>query len=108
MIIFQRLRLLQQKIEVILKSFLYKYSNKSTANKQKHGVDFEGAKNIWANTNVILPAITEGEQRYMIIGKIKTSLFSCIFKIRSKKIRIISCRRSRKKERNLYYEKIKE
>lgn len=83
-------------------------SNKSAINKQKHGIDFEEAKTIWSNTHVILPAITEGEQRYMIIGKIKTSLFSCIFTTRDKKIRIISCRRSRKKERNIYHEKIKE
>ncbi|KHE91332.1 hypothetical protein S225a_18290 [Candidatus Brocadiaceae bacterium S225] len=83
-------------------------SNKSVMNKQKHGVDFEEAKTIWSNTHVILPAITEGEQRYMIIGKIKTSLFSCIFTTRDKKKRIISCRRSRKNERNIYHEKIKE
>ncbi|GAX59222.1 hypothetical protein SCALIN_C01_0153 [Candidatus Scalindua japonica] len=83
-------------------------SNKSVINKQKHGVDFEEAKTIWSNTHVKLPAITEGEQRYMIIGKIKTRLFSCIFTTRDKKIRIISCRRSRTKERNIYHEKIKE
>ena len=83
-------------------------SNKSVINKQKHGVDFEEARTIWSNINVILPAITEGEKRHMIIGKIKISLFSCIFTIRDKKIRIISCRRSRKKERDIYHEKIKE
>ncbi len=77
-------------------------------NKQKHGLDFEEAKAIWSNAHVILSAITEGEQRYMIIGKIKTSLFSCIFTTRDKNIRIISCRRSRIKERNIYHEKIKE
>ncbi|MCR4288667.1 MAG: BrnT family toxin [Candidatus Scalindua sp.] len=83
-------------------------STKSAINKQKHGVDFEEAKTIWSTTHVKLPAITEDEQRYMIIGKINTSLFSRIFTIREKKIRIISCRRSRKKDRNIYHEKIKE
>ncbi len=80
---------------------------KSAKNKQKHGVDFEEAKTIWINDNVILPAITDGEQRYMIIGKIKSKLFSCIFTFRNKKIRIISCRRSREKEERIYYEEIK-
>ncbi|MGR3317441.1 MAG: BrnT family toxin [Candidatus Anammoxibacter sp.] len=82
-------------------------SNKSVINKQKHGLDFEEAKTIWSNTNVILPAITEGEQRYMIIGKIKTSLFSCVFTTRNKKTRIISCRRSRKKKGTYTMKKLK-
>lgn len=50
-------------------------SNKSSINKQKHGIDFEEAKTIWANSNVIVPAITDGEERYMIIGKIKLVYF---------------------------------
>lgn len=81
--------------------------NKSATNKQKHGVDFEEAKAIWSEDNVILPAITKGEQRYMIIGKIKANIYSCIFTIRKKKIRIISCRKSGEKERRIYYEKIR-
>ena len=81
--------------------------NKSAKNQHKHGVDFEEAKAIWAGDNVVLPAITKGEQRYMIIGKIKSSVYSCIFTIREEKLRIISCRQSREKERKIYHEKIK-
>ena len=44
--------------------------NKSAINKQRHGVTFEEAKTIWTEDNVILPAITKGEKRYIIIGKI--------------------------------------
>jgi len=83
-------------------------TNKSAANKKKHGVTFEEAKILWARDNVILPAITKGEQRYMIIGKIGPNLYSCIFTARREKIRIISCRRTRDKERRIYHEKIKE
>ena len=83
-------------------------TNKSAANKKKHGVTFEEAKILWARDNVILPAITKGEQRYMIIGKIGPNLYSCIFTTRREKIRIISCRRTRDKERRIYHEKIKE
>lgn len=79
---------------------------KSLINRDKHGVNFEQAKVIWANDNVILEAATVGEVRFMIIGPIGEKLFSCIFTIRAGRIRIISCRRSREEERKIYYEKI--
>jgi uncharacterized DUF497 family protein len=82
--------------------------NKSTANKKKHGINFEEAKALWAGDNVILPAATLGEPRYMIMGKIGPNLYSCIFTTRRGKIRMISCRRTRDKERRIYHEKIKE
>lgn len=81
-------------------------SKKSLINKDKHGIDFEQAKLIWLNDNIILQALTVGEVRYMIIGNIGTKLFSCIFTMRGYKIRIISCRRSRNEESKIYYEKI--
>ena len=81
-------------------------SNKSSLNKKKHGIDFEGAKAIWEADNIVLPAVTKGEKRYMVIGKIKERLYSCIFTIRKEKIRIISCRKTRDKEERIYYEKI--
>ena len=81
--------------------------HKSLINKDKHGVDFEAAKLIWQSDNIILEALTKDEPRYMIIGFIGNKIFSCIFTIRERKIRIISCRRSRDEERRLYYEKIK-
>lgn len=80
--------------------------NKSSVNKDKHGVDFEEAKTLWLGDNIILPALTRGEARYMIIGRISHSLYSCIFTKRSSKIRVISCRKSREKEREVYHEKI--
>jgi len=82
--------------------------DKSAANKKKHGVTFEEAKVLWVEDNVILPVVTLGEQRYMIIGKIGPNLYSCIFTTRREKIRIISCRRTRDKERRIYHEKLKE
>ncbi len=86
----------------------YEYdSNKSESNKQKHGVSFTEAQAIWLSDNVILPAITRGEPRYMIIGKIYRIVYSCIFTLRAGNIRIISCRRSREKERVIYDEAIK-
>ena len=80
---------------------------KAQANKVKHGVDFEEAKALWHGDFLIAPVLSEGEQRFMIIGKIKDKLYSCIFTVRGEKMRIISCRRSREKETRGYYEKIK-
>ena len=81
--------------------------NKAAINKEKHGVNFEEAKIVWLEDNVILPAVTKGESRYMIIGKIGSSIYSCIFTVRGQKTRIISCRKSRDTERKVYDEKIK-
>jgi hypothetical protein len=80
--------------------------NKSLSNKKKHGIDFEESKTLWLGDNVILPAITKGESRYMIIGRINSNIYSCIFTRRYKKIRLISCRKSRDKEKKVYCEKI--
>ena len=80
---------------------------KSSSNKIKHGISFEEAKALWLFDNVVLPAITRGEPRYMIIGKIGNLLYSCIFTARGGKTRIISCRRSREKERRFYNEATK-
>lgn len=87
---------------------IFEYNaEKSIINKQKHGIDFEEAKVLWISDNVILTAISKGEQRFMIIGKINFILYSCIYTIRGRKTRIISCRRSREKEKGIYHEKIK-
>ena len=79
--------------------------DKSRSNKEKHGVDFEEAKAIWLSENVIIPAITKGEKRFMIIGRIGQDSYSCIFTLRKKRMRIISCRKARDKEREIYHEK---
>jgi uncharacterized DUF497 family protein len=82
--------------------------NKSESNKHKHGISFEEAKHLWLVDNIVLPAVTRGENRYMLIAEINGLCFSCIFTVRGTKTRIISCRRSREKERRFYNEKIKE
>ncbi len=73
--------------------------------KEKHGVDFEEAKAIWLSDHMIIPAITRGEKRFIIIGRIGQDIYSCIFTLRKERVRIISCRRARDKERGIYHEK---
>jgi uncharacterized DUF497 family protein len=79
---------------------------KSESNKLKHGISFDDAKILWLSDNVVLPAIIKDEIRHMIIGPIGNALYSCIFTMRERKTRIISCRRSREKERRIYNEAI--
>jgi len=79
---------------------------KSTANKEKHGIDFDTAKMLWSDDNrleIHLPYPVE--ERWIIIGKIDNRLWTAVFTLRGSLIRIISVRRSRKKEVDLYEEK---
>jgi uncharacterized DUF497 family protein len=76
---------------------------KSIANKNKHGIDFKDAQELWEdNDRIIIPAKTVDELRFLIIGKIKNKLWSAIFTIRNESIRLISVRRSRKEEIEIY------
>ena len=82
-------------------------SRKSLANKSKHGITLEQAKELWFSPCVEIEARTDGEPRSMIIGKIKGKFYSCIFTMRGDTIRLISARRSRKSEENIYHECLK-
>ena len=77
--------------------------NKSKLNKQKHGIDFEEAQLLWMDTKrIIIDARTVGEQRKLLIAAINKEIWSAIFTLRNKKIRIISVRKARKNEKEIY------
>jgi len=77
--------------------------NKSEANKRKHGIDFVLAQALWEDPDrLFVPARTEGEPRFMLIGKLSGRHWSAIFTVRSDKVRIVSVRRSREKEVTAY------
>ena len=76
---------------------------KDNANKGKHGIDFETAKGLWLDENHIeIQAPNPIENRHIIIGKIQGKLWTAVYTIRDDAVRIISVRRSRKKEVELY------
>ncbi len=83
----------------------YEYDvNKSLSNKQKHSIYFEDAKLLW-NDDRMIEILTsyEDEERFINIGKINSKFYTVVTTIREKeKIRIISARRARKKEIELY------
>lgn len=75
---------------------------KSRSNLEKHGIDFTEAQKLWDGPYAEFAAKSEFENRFALIGPIKGKLYTCIFTLRDEVIRIISCRRSHKKEARLY------
>jgi len=82
----------------------YEYdANKSLSNKQKHGIDFEEAKLLWNDDKMVeIETSYEDESRFINIGIIATKFYTVVTTYRKNKIRIISVRRSRKKEIEIY------
>ena len=76
---------------------------KSQMNKKKHGIDFIEAQSLWNDPDRIeIPAKTIDEQRFLLIGRISDKHWSSIITYRNDRIRIVSVRRSRKEEIEIY------
>jgi len=77
---------------------------KSSINKSKHGIDFQEAQELWKDPySFELPSPqSEDEDRFLVLGQIKSKNYTAIITYRNKNIRIISVRRSRDKETKLY------
>jgi len=76
---------------------------KSQANLSKHGISFVDAQLLWDDPNLLeIPAKTEDEPRYLVIGLINGKHWSAVVTYRSESIRLISVRRSRTEEVALY------
>jgi uncharacterized DUF497 family protein len=76
---------------------------KSSANRIKHGIDFEAARDLWLDENrVEIHAPHPVEDRYIIIAQLHRILWTAIYTMRGDAIRIISVRRAKEKEARLY------
>ncbi len=76
---------------------------KSQANQQKHGIDFDAAQALWGDPALIeIPARTLDEPRWLVIGQINHRHWSAVITLRGQLIRLISVRRSRPEEVQLY------
>ena len=76
---------------------------KSWRNRDKHGIDFVEAQIIWLDSMLVeIPAKTEDEARYLVVGKIAGVHWSAVITYREERIRIISVRRSRREEIEIY------
>jgi uncharacterized protein len=77
--------------------------DKSTANQEKHGIDFLVAQTLWNDPDLLeIRAKSDDEPRFLVIGLIGRKHWSAVVTYRNGKIRLISVRRSRKKEVELY------
>jgi hypothetical protein len=94
-------------------------SQKSVANKEKHGIDFETAKRLWSDENRLeIHASHPVEDRWILIAKKDnkdkkdkkdkkdSKRWTAIYTLRGNTIRIISVRKSREKEVDLYDRKV--
>jgi uncharacterized protein len=76
---------------------------KSAANQIKHGLDFDEAQRLWNDVmRIEMPARTEDEPRWLVIGRIGRQHWSAVVTYRAERIRIISVRRSRAEEVAIY------
>lgn len=79
---------------------------KSAANLKKHGISLDQARKLWEIPAIVVKARTMSEERFMIIGRLGNRWYSCIYTMRGETIRLISARRSHRKEEDLYHETV--
>ncbi len=82
---------------------------KSESNCVKHGISFAQALEIWQGLTVTVPEIAkscDGEQRGATLGLVRGEVYTAIWTIRSGYVRLISVRRARHGEKEIYYKKI--
>ncbi len=76
---------------------------KSAANRQKHGIDFEAAQALWKDSKLLqAPLFSSEEPRHLMIGVIGVKHWAAIITYRGESVRLISVRRARKDEVELY------
>jgi len=78
--------------------------NKCKINKSKHDISFDEAKELWKDPYAfeIPSSQSEDEDRFLVFGQIHKKHWTVIITYRDANIRIISVRRSRPKEVELY------
>ena len=78
-------------------------TQKSQSNRTKHGIDFVEGQALWSDPMLLeIPAKTDDEPRYVVIGRIEGKHWSAVITYRGANIRLISVRRARIEEVTLY------
>ena len=76
---------------------------KSATNRSKHGIDFVLAQRLWDDERRIeVQAKTVGESRWLTVARIEGRYWTAVLTLREDRIRIISVRRSRQEDVQLY------
>jgi uncharacterized DUF497 family protein len=78
-------------------------AEKSASNRLKHGIDFIEAQSLWNDPMLLeIPARTEDEPRFLLIGQIEGKHWSAVITYRESNVRLISVRRARAEEVAIY------
>jgi uncharacterized protein len=81
-------------------------AQKSISNKEKHGINFDAAKNLWFDDKRVKIHIPfPSEDRWALIAAVEGRMWTAIYTMRNDVIRIISVRRARAGEVKLYEDK---
>ena len=76
---------------------------KSLTNLAKHGIDFYRAQHLWDDpARMEVPVNSVGEPRWMVVAMLDGRIWAAVFTWRESSIRIISVRRARNEEGELY------
>jgi len=81
---------------------------KNKANSDKHGISFEEAESVFFDEYALLiadPDHSENEDRFVLLGlsaKLRLLLVCHCFEVDDGLIRVISCRKAKRKEMSLY------
>ena len=92
-------------MEVVLDAFEWN-SNKGEANEEKHGITFGDAIELFDAPFLRLRSDRSGEIRWIALGKAQGRVIAVIYTEREGRIRIISARMARTKEREIYQQRI--
>jgi uncharacterized DUF497 family protein len=78
---------------------------KKQANIEKHGIDFEFAKEIFSGIWIAKQDNRQdyGEDRFLALGLLDEFVLLVVYTQRFQKIRLISARRANAQERRIYY-----
>lgn len=85
--------------------------SKSEKNKEKHGIDFGRALEIWRGYHLEVDGIArsvDGEERGSTVGLVGCEVYTAIWTKRSVYLRLISVRRARKREKEVFVEAIRQ
>ena len=81
-------------------------SAKRKANLEKHGIDFADAARIFQEPFLVQASPRGEEARFVAIGNVDGHIIAVIFAARGQTCRLISARRARSNEKDIYVERI--
>jgi uncharacterized protein len=75
---------------------------KAASNRDKHGIDFDEAIEIFYGPSLLRRSDRNAEERWLAIGETERRVVTVVFTWRGDALRIISARRARKNEERAY------